>query len=164
MSRAEAQSRTPARTAPDWVTKASLPGRAPRWAKVALRPRPGDDDAEAVRADDAQQVRPRRVEHRLAQGLAAGDRTLAEAGGDDHRRLGAAGPERGDEPRHGVGWRGDDREVGRLRQAGDVRMARFAVDGGVLRVDQHEPPGKAAASQVARQHGADGGRLIAGPE
>ena len=64
-------------------------------------------DAKAVRADDAQQVRPRRVEHRLAQGLAAGDGALAEAGGDDHRRLGAAGPERGDEPRHGVGlaWR-----------------------------------------------------------
>ena len=123
-----------------------------------------NDDAKAVRTDDSQQVRPRRVEHRLAQGLAAGDGALAETGGDDHRRLGAPSPERGDEPRHNVGWRGDDRKVGRLRQAGDVRVARFAVDSGMLRVDQHEPACKAAASQVARQHGADGGRLIAGPE
>ena len=148
MSRAEAQSSTPASTAPDWVTKASLPDWAPRWAKVALRPRPGTMMPRQF--GPTMRSRCGRAASSIAwrRRLAAGGGALAEAGGDDHRRLGAAGAERGDEAGHGVGWRGDDREVGRLRQAGDVRVARFAVDGGVLRVDQHDPPGKAAARRL----------------
>ena len=41
MPRLLAQSSTPVTSAPDCETKASLPGSAPIWAKLALRPMPG---------------------------------------------------------------------------------------------------------------------------
>ncbi len=41
MPRLLAQSSTPVTSAPDCETKASLPGNAPAWAKLALRPMPG---------------------------------------------------------------------------------------------------------------------------
>ena len=65
--RAAAQSRTPVASAPDWVTKARLPAGGVSWAKLALMPRPGEMKPRQFGPDDAQQVRPRRVEHRLAQ-------------------------------------------------------------------------------------------------
>ena len=69
MPRADAQSTMPVMMAPDWVTNASLPGLAARCAKVALRPRPGTMITEAVGADDPQEMRPRRLEHRLLERL-----------------------------------------------------------------------------------------------
>jgi hypothetical protein len=42
-------------------------------------------------------------------------------------------------------------------------MAWLALDGGVLRVHQHDPARETARSKIAQQHGTDGGWLIAGP-
>ena len=86
-------------SAPDWDTKAMLPGGGAVCAKLALSPIAGHEHADAVRAEDAQQMRARSVEHRLlhAPPVLAG---LAEAGGDHDSRPGAARAQFGDEPGH----------------------------------------------------------------
>ena len=119
--------------------------------KARVEPDAGHDDADAVRPDEAQQMRPRGVEHGLLQ-RAARFAQFAEPGGDHDSGPGAARAEFGDEARHRVGRRGDDREIGRLRQARDVRIHRHAVRAsGVMRVDQQQLAGKPGAAQVAQR-------------
>ena len=65
--------------APDWVTNASLPGLAPRWREGRVQAAARHQDAEAVGADDAQQMRPRRVQHRLLERRSALCAALAES-------------------------------------------------------------------------------------
>ena len=56
--------------APDCDSSASAPGAAPICAKLALSLAGGHDQRRAgIRADDPQQMRPRRVQHRLAQAV-----------------------------------------------------------------------------------------------
>ena len=59
-----------------------------REARVESNAR--DDNAETVRPDHAQQMRPCRLENGVLQLGAVSVRRLAEAGGDDDRRFGAA--------------------------------------------------------------------------
>ncbi len=124
MPRGAAQSSIAVIIAPDWLTKAMSPGGGARCEKLASSPIPRHHDADAVGADEAQQVRARRVERRLLQGAALLAQ-LAEAGGDDDRGLCAARAEFGDETGDRIGRRRDDREIGRTA-AGSRRRDRPA--------------------------------------
>jgi hypothetical protein len=107
-------------------------------------------DAEAVGANDAQQMRARRGEHGLAQRVTTLRPAFAEPCADDDGGSGAARPELGDDRRHRRRRCHHHREIGRRRQARYVRMAGRAVDLGVFRVYQHDRAGKSGAAQIAR--------------
>ena len=106
-------------SAPDWLTKARSPRLRRDMREARVEPDPRHHDADAIRPDDAQEMGLRRLERLLLQRAAALAK-LAEAGGDHHRGARAAGAELGEQAGHGIGRRGDDGEVGRLRQMRDV--------------------------------------------
>ena len=68
-------------------------GRRREMREARVEPEPRHDDADAIRTDDAQQMRARRVQHLLLQ-LPPGIAQFAEPGGDHDRGLGAARSER----------------------------------------------------------------------
>ena len=143
MPRESAQSSTPPTSAPDCDRKASLPGFGFAMPKLALTPSAGTQMPQAVRADDAEAGRPRRVEHPLAE-------LKAEPGGDDDRSPRALLAERRDQAWNRVWRRGDHREVRRLRQLVDAEIGVLSGDPPVLRVDEIDRPGEAAAKDILR--------------
>ena len=129
-------------------------GRRRQMRKTGIKPERWHDDADAIGADNAQQVWTCRVEHRLLKSP-AGFAQFAETRGDHDCCLGTAHPECGDESRHGIRRSDDDREIGRLRQACDIGVHRHAVEGLAVRVDQQQLAGKAGAPQIAQEHSPD---------
>ena len=77
----------------------TLPGATPVSDHVAVDAELRHHDADAVGADEAQEIRPRRLERLLLQGAALGAQ-FAETGGDDDRRAGSAGAKFGDKAGH----------------------------------------------------------------
>ena len=139
--------RSPAR--PTARRRRCSPGRASVWAKLAFRPMPRRQQAEAVRAEQAQQVRPRGVERRL---LLRG----AQAGGhDDRRRACRAGRAR--RPGRARCRAACTARPGRARSAGRPRRRASGTPSsvacfGLTRVDR---AGEAAGAQVAPDRRAD---------
>jgi hypothetical protein len=127
----------------------------------ALRRR---DEADAVRTEDAHEMRLGRLKHLLLEGMAGSGLAFAEAGGDDDGRPAAALPKLGDQPRHGLRRRGDDGEVGNHRQLGDRAVVEGRAHRLLVRVDRHDRPRKARLEQVPRQNLADRARLVARPD
>ena len=122
------------------------------------------NDPQAIRAENAHEVRFRGRE-RLSPKLGTlGAATLAEAGGEDDGGAGAAGAERGDDLRKGWRRRGDDRKI---RDQGKL-FDRTVVDGRsdrlLMRVDRQDRAGESCPEKVLRSHRADGARLIAGAD
>jgi hypothetical protein len=107
---------------------------------------------------------PMQVEHLLPQAFAVSRRGAADAGRDHHGRAGAAGAQLGDDARDRAGWRGEHRQVRRLRQAGDVGIDRHAFDSRPSRVHRRDLAGEACVEQVARDDGTDRARPIAGAD
>ena len=104
--------------------------------KTGVEADAGDHDAQAVGADEAEEEGLGGLQHRLFELRPAAPRALPEAGRDDHRRAGAARPERRDDARHGGGRRADDREIRDRGQARNVRIARDTLHRLVFRVDR----------------------------
>ena len=109
--------------------------------------------AEAVGAEHAQQVRPRGVERRLLL-------RRAQAGGHDDRGARAEAAELGDQAGHRGRRRAQDGQVGRLRQVGDAAGELHAVERRVLRIDAEDRAGKRAGAQVAPDRRADAARTV----
>ena len=139
--RSTAQSITAEAMAPDCDRKASLPAAGAIWAKLALSADAGNEHAEGVRPDDAQQMGPGRIQHLLAQAALA-----RQARGQNHRGAGAALAEFGDDARHRGGGCCNDRKIRCGRQRRDIREAGKAVDRIVLRIDR---PDRALEAGVA---------------
>ena len=129
---------------PDCETKASSPGSAAVWAKLAFRPSSG--------TSSPTQLGPRMRSRcgRAASSMAcvrlrpSPSVRCRKPGGEHDGRAGAARAERADDARHGSRRRADDREVGRLGQARarrGTRAARRPPDAAVDRIDR---PGKPA--------------------
>ncbi len=83
--------------------------------KARIQPDARNEQPDAVRPEDAQQMRSGRREHRFLQRRRAVRRSRAEPGADHDRRLRAAGAELGDDRRHRRGRRADDGELWRHR-------------------------------------------------
>jgi hypothetical protein len=128
-----AQSRIAPQIAP--TARRARAGRdcAERAGERRVEPDVGAHDAEAVRADDAHAAAPCR---RLQRGLQvrAFGAGLAESAGEHHRAFHARRAGFLDQPGHGARRRGDDRELRRVRQLAQARIAALAEDLGVFRV------------------------------
>ena len=164
MLRRLAQSSTAVISAPDCETKASRPGRADDGAKLAFRPIPRHQQANAVRPQDAQQMRPGRIQHRLLQADAVPVAGLRQAGGHHDRRARAARAEFGDQARHGGRRRADHRQFRRLRQRRHVPVAAHPGHRVVFRIDRPQRAAEAARQQVAQHRGADAVRAGRGAD
>ena len=155
MPRPAAQSTIEVTTAPDWATKATRPFGAAMCRKLALSPTPGT----AMPRQFGPQMRIkcglRAVEHGLAARVARFVGPLAETGRDDHRGARAALGQVRYQPRHGVGRRRDDREVGGRGEPCHVGCAGAPLDLDLVRVDEADRAGEPARDQVPRHHGAD---------
>ena len=132
-----------------------LAGQRVGVREAGVQPDVRRQQAEAVGPEDAQQVRPRGVEHGL---LLRG----VEPGGEHDRGARAARAELRRSARArvagGVQITARSGASGRL---GDVGVDRHAVELRVLRVDRPERAGEAAVAQVAPDRGADAGRALA---
>ncbi len=120
--------------------------------EARVEPDARHQEPDAVRTEDAQQVRPGGIQHRLAPLLPGLGAALTESGRQHHRRAGAALAEFGDEARHGVGRRRDHRQIGCDRQGRDAGIGEHALDCRVARVDRQDRTLEAALQQVARRH------------
>jgi hypothetical protein len=97
-------------------------------------------------------------QHLLGALLAGAD--LAEAGGEDDRGTGAALRQLLDQRRHSVRRRGDDGEIGRERQAGDVPVRVDPMNRLGARIDRRDRAFEAAVEQIGHQRGANRMRLV----
>ena len=120
-------------------------------------------DAEAVGADDAHQVRLGSIQQRLLQLATAPLHALPNAGTDDHGGPRSPRCQLGDDAWHQVRRCADHREVGRHREASDVRIGEHALDDAALRVDRHHRTVEPAGEQVASEQRAQGRGGRAGP-
>ena len=141
MPRDSAQSSTPPTSAPDCDRKASLPGFGFAMPKLALTPSAGTQMPQAVRSDDAEAGRPRRVEHPLAE-------VRAKSGGDDDGSARALLAKCRDQAWNRVWRRGDDGEVRRLGQIVDALEGVVSVDPPVLGIDEIDRSRKAARQHI----------------
>ena len=101
-----------------------------------VEPDSGHHDADAVRAQNPQEVRLCHIKRGLLQDAAVLAK-LAKTGGNNDG--GARPPLRqlAYQRWHGLGRRGDDREIGRLRQTCDSRINAQPFDRLVIWVDEH---------------------------
>jgi hypothetical protein len=113
-----------------------------------MQPEAGDGDAEAVRADDAEQMGSRLIKHRLLK-------LRPKPCGDDDDRAGALLAERSDQFRNGAGRRGNHSELRRLGQAGNIRKTLLSADRIMVRVDKVDLALEAAGEHVSGQGAAD---------
>jgi hypothetical protein len=74
----------------------------------------------------------------------------------DYGRARATLAKLADQTRQRFRWGGDDCKVWGLRQARDIRVDGQPIDREVMRVNQHHLPGEPGATQVTRDHAADG--------
>ena len=162
--RVRAQSMTEVATAPDCVTKAISPCERRDVSETRVHAGMRRHDAEAVRADDAQQRRFRRVEHGLHQGLAFGALALTEAGCDDDGGTTAAPAELGDDARYSPGRRRDHCEIRVEGQVAYGTIVEGRADSALVRVHRQDRPCEAAFEQVPGQHGPDRPWLVAGAD
>ena len=141
------------------------PGLEPARPEARVEPEPRHGVADAVGADDAQQMRPRGAQDALAPaGVVVARRgAVARAGGDDDGDPGAAFAEFEDQARHRLGRRHDDRQIGGLGQFGQALQHRAALDRAALDVDQMDVALEAAGQQVARDRRADRARRALAP-
>ena len=126
--------------------------------EAGVQPGARRHDAQAVRPDDAQQVRLCRVQRCLPQCAAAPVAIVVgrtQAGGDDDGGFRAARAQLGDQAGHAVRWGADHRQIGHQRQAGDIRVGQHPFHRAMLRVDRHDRPFESGVKQVARHHRAD---------
>src|SRR5579885_2731209 len=151
--RGAAQSSMAVTRAPDWLTSAISPAGGERCEKLASSPIRGTMMPRQW-SDEAQQVRLCRLETLLLQGASV-FAELAETAGNDDGAAGAQRAELGNQGRHGLRRRRNDREIGRPRQAADARIDREAVDGPVARVHQHQLAAETGSPQVAEDQRAD---------
>ncbi len=118
-------------------------------------------ETQAIGSDDAQHVRPRGVQHRLAEIRPGAFLALAEPGGDHDRRAAAALAQLGDQLGRRGGRRGQHGQIrgeGKLR---DRRIAQDRADRRLVRTDREDRPGEAAGVEVARDRPADRALAIA---
>ena len=157
------QSSTAVQSAPDWLMKATLPRRAMPAAKVALTPLMGFITPRQF--GPTRRMLPRRAwASNCRSSFSARRPGFLEAGGNDD---GAGNAEVGrfaDDARDDRRGRGDDDEVGLLRQVGQLGIsldAEHAGPGGVDRVDRaaegrvHQVPQHGAADAADLFGGAD---------
>ena len=116
--------------------------------KARVQPRAGAEQPDAVGPQDAQQRRPRGVQHGL---LLLGREAGADHDGGPRAALGQL-PHQVD---HRGGGRADDGQLGHLGQVGHAGVTALAGQLAVLRVDGEDAAGKAAAAHVAPQRAAD---------
>ena len=161
MPRAEAQSTMPGHDRAGLGHERELAGLGGQMPERGVEAAARHHDPEAVGADDPQEMRPRRLEHRLLERLSALGAALAKACCDDDRRLGTPLAESGNDAGDRLRRRRHHGEIRRRRQARDVRMTWLAVDLRVLRIDQHDRAGKAPFAQVPLHDGPNRRRLIA---
>ena len=135
--------------------------RRGEMGEARVEPDPRDQDPEAVRADDAQEIRSRRIEQGLLALSTGGLLALPETGGDDDRGPRALPPERLDDPGHGLGRGADDRKVRHQRQGLDARVGEHPLDGLVFGIDGHDGPVESALEEVPGEHRSDGSRSLA---
>src|SRR6516162_4551602 len=122
-----------------------------------VEPKPRQHDADAVRPDNAQEMRLCRVECGLLQRLTPLTE-FAETGSNDYSRARAPRRQFMDQTRNCLGRRDDDPEIRGAGQAGDIRMNGQSIYGVVMGVDQHQLAGKPSAAKVPRNYRADGAR------
>ena len=115
------------------------------------------EQAEAVRPEHAQHVRPRGVERRLLL-------RRREPGRHHDRGARAEAAEFVDERRHRVGRRAQHREVGRLRQIAGSSEDPLAVERRVLRVHAEDRPLEAPGAAVAPHGCADAAGAVRGAD
>ena len=113
-------------------------------AEIGVDPERRHPDAEAIRADDAEAGRPRRVEHPLAE-------LEAKPGGNDHRSTRALLPKCRDQARNGVWRRGDDGEVRRLRQLVYALEAVLPGNPPAFWIDEIDWPCESATKENLRE-------------
>ena len=114
--------------------------------KAGVEPELGRHEPDAVGAEDAQQVRPRSVEHGLDSGL-------VQAGGKYHGGACASGGDLGNQPGHRGRWRADHGQAGGRGQVCGAGKARQAIDLFMVGVDGVHGATKGAAAQVAQHRG-----------
>ena len=111
-------------------------------------------DADAVRADQPQEIGSRRVERLLLQFLAALAQ-LGEARGDDDRGARAALAQLGNETWNGIGGRRDHGQIGCYGKARHVGVDGKTVQRGLVRIDGQDRAGKAGAAKIAQHDASD---------
>ncbi|GAB1459374.1 hypothetical protein MASR2M50_11480 [Thauera sp.] len=113
---------------------------------------PGHQDAQRAAAEQAHLVAAGDLEDAAFERPAIGAERGVELVGHHHHRARAAFAEFLDQAGHE--WRGcaDDRQVGRLRQRGDVRVGEHPGHRGAAGVDRHDRAGELARQQVAHEH------------
>ena len=103
--------------------------------------------ADAVRPQHTQQIRPRRIQHRLLL-------RRVQPGADHDRRTRAARTELRNQSRHRRRRRTHHRQFRHLRKGIHARVDRFAVEFAVFRIQRVARPGIAAVAQIAPHRGA----------
>ncbi len=125
------------------------------------------DHTDAVRADEAQEMRPGRVERRplpaapaVAPPAKPGAKPGAKPRAKEDRGLGAALAEPCDEDRDRFGRGRDHGQVRGARQARQVRVDRDPVDRPPMFVDQQQLAAESGTAQVAQHDAADRARSL----
>jgi hypothetical protein len=127
-----------------------LPGRAAICAKPGVELDGRDHEADRVRADDPEKIRPGRVEHGLPQPVLA-----RQPGGDDHGCPAALGTQFRNDPRDGLGRRHYHPELRRAGQFAGIPIAAEAGNLAVFRIDGPDIALEAALDDILENHAAD---------
>ena len=122
-------------------------------SEARVQPKVRAQQAEAVRAEHAQQARPRGLAHGLLL-------RRAQAGAHHDRGARAEAGEFVDQADHAARRRADHRQVGHARQVGNAGEDHLPVERGVVRVDGVDRAFERARAQVAPDRRADAAAAI----
>ena len=135
-----------------------IAGQGGQVGKTGVQPRAGDQQAQAVRPQNAHAVLARgRQDLRLRRAVAVpiGRGNLVQPGGQDDRGHGAAGAKVFDDLRHRRRGGADHRHVGGQGQGRHVGIGQDPGDGGMVAVDRHDRSAEPALQQVVHHQIAD---------
>ena len=118
-----------------------------------------DHQADRIRPDDAQEVRPRRIEHRLAQAIFP-----RYAGSDHHGGPATLHPQIGDNLRNRIGRCRDDGEIGHAWKGPGIGITWMAAHRGMLGVDKPDIAPEASLKHVFRHDTANSLPPVGRPE
>ncbi len=135
----------------------------PQMAERGVEPAARHDDAEAVRAEQPQAVRPGSVPQSAVENRRFIGAMPAGRGGD-HRDFGAAPAQFGQQAGNGRRRSGDHRQFRRARQIGRARIGRHFQNAPVPAVDQEQLALETAVQQVAGQRRAQRTGPLAGAD
>ena len=135
-------------------------GLGREMGKAGVEADAGNQDAQAVGAEDAHAVTARIFRHHFLEGAAFRILFLRQSRGQHDDRLGALGAQFLGDAGNGLRRRANDGQIRCHRQVSDARIGQNAGNRLLAGVHRHDRTAEATEQKVAHNQGADGSRAI----